>query len=908
MWVTTGLHNESDVEQKFIYPLLVAPSPAGLGLPPAVIQTKANIRRLSIGKGAEQKLYFPDYLVVTSGLPVAVVEAKHPSENLEDGYREARLYATEINALFPHEANPARYVIASNGVELWFGFYDQAEPIEKATCANLGVYSPAVARLVEEIGWGSLSEYAEKVARNFRATAYFKPRKLLGGVVFQNEEIGQNSFGTTVTSAIASVFNPESKEDRAYIARNGYVPSQRRERYIEPIDKVIRAAKPPSETHATALEDSSQPKEVIRKLKEQKALEHKVLLLIGSVGSGKSTFIDYLQEVALPEDLRSATVWCRLNMNVAPVSASEIYAWLREELIAAARASLPDLDFDDLETMRRLYGVELVKFAKGVGKLYAAQSEIYDVKLAEELQRLTADRHLTANCHVRFSCGERQKLCLIVLDNCDKKTRDEQLLMFEAAQWLQKEFRCLVILPLRDETYDNHRDQPPLDTALKDMVFRIEPPLFQQVLVKRVQLALLELTSDSGEKLHYKLPNGFSVEYPKSEQAFYLLSILKSLFEHDRFARRLIVGLAGRNMRRALEIFLEFCKSGYIGDDQIFKIRQSEGNHTLPFHQVATVILRMNRRFYDGDRSYIKNLFAANTDDATPGFFCRYLILRWLGDRLKSIGPAGLEGYFTKAEIKKAIVPYGLSPESVDREFNYLLAAQCVIAEHLRIDSISDEDLVRLGPAGYVHLDLVGNVNYLAAVAEDTFFDDRMQAERVAQRIKSVVSHLHLKTAVENATDLVDYLDAVLARTNQPHSSFMHDNLLSSLTGFAFAREALGRVLKTQASDPWFQADKELPRGSRHVVVVVNKTQHGYFVEFDSGLVGLVHKNHDSGILASPGDLVSVEIIWVDVIQRKMSLKLREVVQEDAGDAIEGSHSLPLFEEPSADLHQAGSP
>ncbi|SEO93866.1 Type I restriction enzyme R protein N terminus (HSDR_N) [Luteibacter sp. UNC138MFCol5.1] len=896
MWVTTGLSNESDVEQKFIYPLLVTPSPAGMGLPPSVIQTKANIRRLSIGKGAEKKLYYPDYLIVTSGIPVVVVEAKHPSEDLADGYREARLYASELNALYPHDENPTRYVVASNGVELWFGFTDSTEPLEKSVCAELGVYSPAIARLTEELGWHNISKYADKLARASRAAAYFKPRKLLGGVALQNEEVGQNSFGTTVTSAIASVFNPESREDRAHIAKHGYVPSQRRERYIEPIDKVIRAARPPSETHATMLEDTSKPEEVIQKLRQPKILEHKVLLLIGSVGSGKSTFIDYLQEVALPSELRSAIVWCRLNMNVAPVSANEIYTWLREEIIMATRASLPDTDFDDLEVMRRLYGTELSRFSKGVGKLYAGDTAVYDIKLAEELQRLTADRHLTANCHVRFTCGERQKLCMMVLDNCDKKTRDEQLLMFEAAQWLQKEFRCLVILPLRDETYDNHKDQPPLDTALKDLVFRIEPPLFQQVLVKRVQLAVLELSSDAAEKLHYSLPNGFTVEYPKSEQAFYLLSILKSLFEHDRFARRLIVGLAGRNMRLALEIFLDFCKSGYIGDDQIFKIRQSEGTHVLPFHQVATVILRMNRRFYDSDHSYIKNLFAANDKDPSPAFFCRYLIMRWLADRVKTAGPSGLEGYFRKADVKIAVLPYGLSPDAVDREINYLLAAQCVIAEHLRTDSVVDEDLVRLGPAGYVHLDLVGNVNYLAAIAEDTFFDDRIQAERVVKRIKDMGSHLHLKTAVENATEVVDYLDAVLTRANKPHESIMRDSLLSDLTGFASAREALQRVVKTQASDPWFRADKDLPRGSLHNVTVVNKTQHGHFVEFQTGLVGLVHKSNENGIAAFPGDRVCVEVIWVDVIQRKMSLKLMALVAEDAGDVVEGAYSLPLFE------------
>jgi hypothetical protein len=230
----------------------------------------------------------------------------------------------------------------------------------------------------------------------------------------------------------------------------------------------------------------------------------------------------------------------------------------------------------------------------------------YNLKLGEYLLEIVGDKVLKTKNYIKFTCTDRQKLCVIVLDNCDKKTRDEQLLMFEAAQWLQNEFKSLVILPLRDETYDNHRDLPPLDTVLKDMVFRIEPPLFQHVLTKRINLALRHLNDERNEKLQYLLPNGYKVDYPKSEQAFYLITIIKSLFEHDRFARRLIVGLAGRNIRKALEIFLEFCNSGYISEEHIFKIRQSEGQYVLPFHLVATVLLRMNRRFYDGDHCLSK--------------------------------------------------------------------------------------------------------------------------------------------------------------------------------------------------------------------------------------------------------------------------------------------------------------
>ena len=124
--------------------------------------------------------------------------------------------------------------------------------------------------------------------------------------------------------------------------------------------------------------------------------------------------------------------------------------------------------------------------------------------------------------------------------------------------------------------------------------------MFQQVLVKRVQLALREIGAGQSGSLRYDLPNGYTVEYSKTDTSLYLMSILKSIFDHDKYVRRIIVGLSARNIRRAMEIFLEFCTSGHIKEDQIFKIRRSEGKYTLPLYQVSRVLLRMNRRFYDG--------------------------------------------------------------------------------------------------------------------------------------------------------------------------------------------------------------------------------------------------------------------------------------------------------------------
>ncbi len=792
MWDVNSLLNESDVEQKFIYPLLSEPTPLGLGLPPSVIQSKANLKRFTIGKGADQKSYFPDYVIVTHGYPLVVIEAKHPKESISEGYRQARLYAVELNALWHPDFNPAKYIIATNGVEIWYGYSDTQEPKGIAKCAELNPYSPFICELIKLMSWDNLHSLAESLDRLARPSEFFKPRKLIGGLGTQNEELAPNTFGATLTSSISSIFNPIKNEDRKQIAMHAYVPSRRRERYVDPIDRVIRAAKPPSEVDAIQFEDTNNPKELIGKLNNHKELEHKVLLLIGSVGSGKSTFIDHLIESALPKSLIDETVICRIDMNPAPVSADEIYSWLRRQIIKSCKSTLSSLDFEDLEIIKKVYAPDINSFNKGVGRLYANLPDTYNIKLAELIESCQKNETTTVNSIVRFTCGDRSKLLIVVLDNCDKKNRDEQLLMFEAAQWLQREFRCLVILPLRDETYDAHRNEPPLDTALKDLVFRIEPPLFQQVLMKRVQLAMKSLVQTGRDTLQFSLPNGYTVEYPKSDQAYYLTSIIKSLFEHDRFVRRMIVGLSGRNMRRALEIFLEFCNSGHIGDDQIFKIRQSEGKYTIPFHQVATVLLRMNRRFYDSDHSYVKNLFSSSSSSNEHTYFSRYMILKWLAINFNQTQSGGQKGYFSKRKVKAELVPFGFSPDVIDVELNYLLAAQCIIAEHLKVDFLADEDLIRLGPAGFVHLELISNVNYLAAVAEDTYFNDRILAERVLGKMRDIETQFHISSAINNATEVINYLMELKARMIPPNGSFMENDLFLKLLNFDEANEAGG--------------------------------------------------------------------------------------------------------------------
>ena len=226
--------------------------------------------------------------------------------------------------------NPVARVIASDAVRLLAGWYDQAKPVLDIPFDAIDPYSPQMHELVSLFGAAALAKYYKELLPRIWPKRYWKPVKLVGGLAKQKEQVPINSFGATITADFAHLFNPQSRAQRSVIARQAYISSKRRDRYIEPIDKVIRAATPPSISNSKTIDDTGNPSKPLR---NARALEHKIMLLIGSAGAGKSTFVDYLQDVALHADIRAKTLWVRIDMKPAPISRDEIYPWLREEIV-----------------------------------------------------------------------------------------------------------------------------------------------------------------------------------------------------------------------------------------------------------------------------------------------------------------------------------------------------------------------------------------------------------------------------------------------------------------------------------------------------------------------------------------------------------------------------------------------
>ena len=884
MWFEAEVDNESDVEQKIIYPLLSEKYPFGLGINEVYIKTKANIKKINLGKGQEAKLYYPDYLVLIDGYPVICVEAKAPGIDLTEAFRESRLYAAEINSTIQNGVNTCKFVLAINDKEIWYGYSDQAEPINKIKVADCNSTSQSLDELQNFISLESIKiELKKELTKLTRGVSYSRAKSLLGGLGVQGEELDRNTFGATVTSAIARIFNPLSKIDRRYVSQNAYVSSRRKERFISPIDKLIRAANPSSVSDAIQLEDTEKPSEIISKLNDASAIDRQVMLLIGSVGSGKSTFIDYLFNKALDEELLNKVTPVRIDMNNSPLSRDEIYSWLRQKIIEGCKSSLPDIDFDEISTIEKVYSAEINKAKKGDLSYFEEGTLDWKKGLRDEVVRLKNDDVLTTNAFVRFCCAERAKTLIVVLDNCDKKETQEQLLMFQVAQWIQDTLRCLVILPLRDETYEHYKHQPPLDTALKDLVFRIEPPLLQHVLVSRVKLSLKELEGEANETLAYDLPNGFRVEYPKSERAYYLTAILSSIFEHNNFVRNIIVGLSGRNIRRALEIFIELCNSSHLDSPEVLKIRQSEGRHKIAFHKILTILLRINRRFYDSNQSYIKNLFDRDENEPPVNSFARFLILTWLKNNNQT-NSGKFKGYHSISEVINALNEVGISERKLYREVEYLIDGNCIVTEDFKNTDLSMSTLIKITPSGEVHLDLSSNITYLSTICEESLIDTDC-AEKIKKRITHLDSQMSYQNSVLNAMEFYSSLKKNADENIPPFESYLF-NEHSAKFDLSEIEKKIEHAKNRVSDDPWFMAEKTYTRGSTHKGLVQNKLDYCCFVNLADGTTSRI-KNEDIEIELhsfDSGDLVQIEILWINSAQKRIGAKLTELLVEESGD------------------------
>ena len=856
------LLNESDVEQKFIYQFLSQPSPMGLGFESNEIFTKIDLRRVTIGKGKSQKIYYPDYVVSIRGIPVLVLEAKKTTEDLNIAYSEARMYATEINSKFEHGVNVNIIIMVSNGAETWAGYYDTAEPLLKLMFDDFNIEGVKFSNLIDFCSKEKLSQYADQLYKERRGKARFiTPVSSLGGRLVQNEELDQNAFGSTLVFENSKIFDPETEEEKCVIVDNAYIPSAKREQHAEPIYKEIRKYEPASIKRSVHLATDN-PIELANSISmriEKKLDVYSLMLIIGNVGSGKTTFIRWFKRRFLEPnhpELAAKCDWIFMNMNLAPNSQQEIYNWIKKEFLKQIQENHSEIAFKSLETIRHIFRNEIADFDNGIGQLLKADESRYSYELYKLLKDKSEDDEKMLIGILNHLKGDYGLIPIVVLDNCDKRSRDTQLLMFDVAQWLRSNFKCIVIMPMRDNTYDTYKDEKPLDTIVKDLVFRIDPPDLLKVLQARLEYISRSTKQNTKE---YKLKNGMTVRIGSDELVEYYKSIMMAI-RQSSMIRNIFYRLSDKNTRKGIELFEDFCKSGHITADEIFQIRATDGICKIPDYKFLNVILRKNRRYYNGEESGFINLFGSDYRDDFPDPFIRIDILQYVNESKKSITQEENIGFCQYNDIIRRMEVIGHKSAVAKREMNYLIKKGLLRTES-QLNCSNQNDLIKITIPGMLHLNMLNYVGYLAACSENVYFKNTDTVTKISNRLKCD-NYLSRLSMYLNANDLIEYLSEYRKEYIAHPAAYMQSDEITTVFDLEPCRVAMSRILENnQQLREDLEKIQKYQIGSIIRANVVNKKQ-GALICLINGIEG--HRGflsyYDLKYNLKQSDYMSIEI------------------------------------------------
>jgi hypothetical protein len=315
---------------------------------------------------------------------------------------------------------------------------------------------------------------------------------------------------------------------------------------------------------------------------------------------------------------------------------------------------------------------------------------------------------------------------------------------------------------MRDETYERFKDKPPLDTFRTGVVFHITPPRFVDVVKRRLELSIEYLAAHKDQDRRYEIESGMRIRYSSEELEGFLRRLYNALFDRRRNIARVLEAIAGKDVRRALEIFVAIITSGYLSTTVIASNTLGSGNVSLKEHTILRILMRTNRKFFSPESGgFVHNIFTFGDTLEKPDNFLISEILYFLLRNRKILGNINLEGYFTCTQICDALQKLGYAPDDVFATIKHLVRIELLITDRMNSVEVDWQDSVRALAAGWVHLRLLsGRFEYLFGVIPTTPVRDQHAAEQLSEPVKNetIRGNLDLHQKIRAVDILYRYL------------------------------------------------------------------------------------------------------------------------------------------------------
>ena len=439
----------------------------------------------------------------------------------------------------------------------------------------------------------------------------------------------------------------------------------------------------------------------------------RLILLLGGVGVGKTTFLHRFFHNILDESVRDKSVWLYVDFLRLSTQDKEIAEFIATESLNTLENRYSQLKLSEWERLQEIYESELSGKRRGVWRpLYEHDRKEYELRVSTFLEEQMRNKRNHLLMTVKLISKRLGLAPIIILDNPDQLDAETQKQAFLEALSISTSVPCTVILTLREETYSATRDNLPFDTH-QSLIYHVTAPDLASVF--RARLNSLR-TRHEDTRIELEARQGARVSGVSAVEFFDM--IINSI-QNNSNSLLLFDCLSANDIRQALEMFRAFLTSGHTNTDEFIRTYLTSGYYSVPFHALVRSLSLRDRQFYSTNETYLCNLFAYS-DDGSYFHTTKLKVLRRLMDANNDSAPAG-KG-FVSVERLFAELSERILDEARLRSLLDSLARSRLVQGDEHGWSISERDRFVKGTAAaafYLKV-LVSDFSYLDQVVLDT--------------------------------------------------------------------------------------------------------------------------------------------------------------------------------------------
>ncbi|MFT6983913.1 MAG: hypothetical protein ACJAUD_002693 [Crocinitomicaceae bacterium] len=414
--------------------------------------------------------------------------------------------------------------------------------------------------------------------------------------------LGRNNIADFIMEGIDHAIMAEALLDDEKVLESCYVSSDSRVKFDTTLQMHLTQYKPSLIAPAKKIKRQKQKDEFADVVKLAKPnTTSPVTLLIGSVGSGKSTYLKHFELVKSKKLLKDQKAhWIYIDFEELGQSGNPrkfIYNSLKNYLLQDNNDN--PTDFESL--IQPAYEKEVKALAKGPLALAAKDP----AKFEEKISTLIEKDYNEVEPYIEkvFTYLATRQLCVIVIDNVDLY-EDEKLetSVFSEAISISKTIKCNTIVSIRDSTFIKHKNSS-IFNAYELKKFWINPPSFKEILSKRLTYAQQLLKNQSAD---VELHSGMKLHI--EDLGLFFGIVRKSVLnEHNS---KLLEYLSDRNPRKGIQLIQNFLTSGHIqADKAISNYINGDAKFIFPYHEVFKGSILGQWKYYKENRAEAFNLF-----------------------------------------------------------------------------------------------------------------------------------------------------------------------------------------------------------------------------------------------------------------------------------------------------------